>query len=69
MWVVVKWCVFRVPEAWGRAWGVLRVQVGCFMVSELWAMVWKRAEMGIQPLLTDMSLMMWQATWPHNTSL
>jgi hypothetical protein len=67
MWAVVKQCIFGVPEA-NRAdgagpGGVLRVQVGCFVVSELWAMVRKGGEMGIWPLLTDMSRMTWQAMW------
>ena len=52
---------FQVPEAsrgdGAGPGGVLRVQVGCFMLSELWAMVQNGAEMGIWPLLTDMLLM------------
>ena len=46
----------------GMHWGsVLLGLAVCFVVSELCAVVQKGAEVGIQPLLTDVSLMMWRA--------
>jgi hypothetical protein len=39
---------------------VLRLQVGCFVLSELWAVVRKRAEVGIRPSSIDTSLLTWQ---------
>ena len=43
------------------SWGVLRACVGCFMVSELWAMDQSGAEQVFLPLSMDMSTMMWQS--------
>jgi hypothetical protein len=43
-------------------WGsVLLGLAVCFVVSELWAAVQKGAEVGIQLLSTDVSLMTWRA--------
>jgi hypothetical protein len=63
-WGVVKQQVSRAP---GASWvvgfgfgGVLLVQVVCPIVPELHRMVQSGAEQRIWPLLTDMSMMMWQ---------
>jgi hypothetical protein len=67
MWAVAKWRVFRVPEAnsgdGAGPGGVLSVQVGFFMVSELWPVFQRGAKQDVQLLSTDTSLMMWLATW------
>jgi hypothetical protein len=44
--------------------GVLRVQEGCAIISELWEVVLDGAEQGMWPLLT----MMWQVAWMHEAS-
>ena len=64
MQVAAKRRAFGVPEANGglgaRPGGVLRVQVGCFVVSELWLVFQMGPEQGIQELSTKVSTMMWQ---------
>jgi hypothetical protein len=69
MWAVVKQHIFGVPEA-NRGGGagpgsVLRVQVGCFVVSELWPVFQRGAKQDVRLSLTDTSLMTWPATWMH----
>ena len=64
MWAAAKRRVFGVPAAsrgdGAGPGGVLRVQVGYFVVAELWAVAQKGAEEGIRPLSTDTSLMTWR---------
>jgi len=64
MQVAVKQRVFGVPEAsrgnGAGLGGVLRVHVGGFIVSELWAVVQKGTEWGIWPSSMNTSLVTWQ---------
>ena len=61
--------VFWASWGGGMHWGsVLLGLAVCFVVSELSAAVQKRAEVGMQPLSTGASLMMWRAAWTHNAS-